>query len=260
MDTLDVRILGERSDILQVTLNRPEALNAMNTRMLEELRELFLTQAENRQLRAAIIAGAGTRAFSTGGDLKERQNMSEAQWARQHRIAEQGLLAVREFPVPIIAAVEGYAFAGGCELACMCDFIVAAESAVFALVEVTRGIIPGGAGLQNLARAVGTRRAKELIFTAHKFSAQEALTWGFANHVVPNGDAVAVALSIAQDIAHNAPRAVQLAKKAIQTSVEADFRTGYTVELAFYNQLIATEDRREGIRAFMEKRAPVWTD
>ncbi|MCL8207474.1 MAG: enoyl-CoA hydratase/isomerase family protein [Actinomycetia bacterium] len=258
MTTLDVAFAGDEGTIMVVRLNRPEVLNAMNTRMMEEMLALFREQASNDALRAAVITGAGGRAFSTGADLKERDTFTEADWRRQHRLAEEKMLAVRDFPVPVIAAVEGYAYAGGCELALMCDFIVAGTSARFALTEVRRGIVPGGGGLQNLPRAIGVRRAKELVYTGRPLDAATAYAWGLVNRVVPDGEALATALAIAEEIAASAPLAVRMAKVALTLGPDADFRTGYALDIASHYALIGTEDRREGVRAFNEKRPPRW--
>jgi enoyl-CoA hydratase len=147
--------------IRTLVLNRPEVMNAMNTQMFVELREALHELAFDDALRVLIVTGAGERAFSAGGDLKQRDGMTDGQWRRQHQLAEEVLLAVKDFPQPVIAAVEGHAHGGGCELALMCDYIVASRAAVFSLPELRRGIMPGGGGIQNLVRAVGMRRAKK---------------------------------------------------------------------------------------------------
>src|SRR6185312_6336074 len=152
--------------ILVITLNRPERRNALNTRMGEELREIFVPlRFTPGDLRCIVVTGAGDKAFCAGGDLKERHGMSDEDWRLQHAVFEEAYYAVMECPVPVIAAVNGAAYAGGCELALACDFIYAARGARFALTEVSIGIMPGGGGTQNLPRAVGERRAKELILT-----------------------------------------------------------------------------------------------
>jgi enoyl-CoA hydratase len=183
MDTLKLDWLSD-SRIAVVTLNRPDALNAMNTLMIQELLNLFREQTHNEALRCGVITGRGTRAFSTGGDLKERDGMSNDQWRRQHQLIEEMFKAMWDFPIPIIAAVEGFAFAGGCEIALGADFIVASATAQFALKEVTRGILPGGGGLQNLARSIGMRRAREMIYTGLAINAETAYAWGLVNRVV----------------------------------------------------------------------------
>ena len=167
-----------------LTLNRPDVMNAMNTRMFIELREAVRGLAADDGLRVLIVTGAGTRAFSAGGDLKERNGMSDKTWRAQHQIIEEGFLAVKDFPVPVIAAVEGHAHGGGFELALMADFLVGSRTALFSLAEVKRGIMPGGGGIQNLVRAAGMRRARQLLFTGDSFDAEQAFAWDILNELV----------------------------------------------------------------------------
>jgi enoyl-CoA hydratase len=194
--------------------------------------------------------------LSARGDLKERNGMSDSAWRVQHVLFEHAFRAVMECPIPIIAAVNGAAYGGGCELALACDFIYAAESARFAQTETKLGIIPGGGGTQTLSRAVGVARAKELILTAAPFSVQQAMEWGMVNKVVPLDALMSEALATARVIAANGPIAVRQAKLAITNGAEVDRRTGLVVEIAAYNQTVPTADRREGILAALERRAP----
>ena len=257
-EMLKVEFKGSNKEIMIVTLNRPEVMNAMNTKMLEERLSLFRDQAYNEDLRCVIITGAGERAFSTGGDLKERNGMEDNTWRRQHHIIEDLVLLTRDFPVPVIAAVEGYALAGGCEMALSADFIIASETAQFGLSEALRGILPGGGGLQNLARAIGVRRAKELIYTGRRIDAQLAYEWGMVNRVVPKGEALETAFELAEMIASSAPMAVRAAKTSINKGSETDYNTAYALDIAAYNQLVSSKDRLEGVAAFNEKRKPNW--
>ena len=257
-ETLLLETRGENGEILIVTLNRPHVLNAMNTKMMEELRQVFREQSDNDALRVVILTGAGDRAFCPGADLKERDGMTEQQWRRQHKIVEDLVLQMVDFPVPIIAAVEGWALAGGCEMALACDFIVASETARFGLKETLRGIIPGAGGLQNLPRAIGVRRAKEMVYTARDIDAQQAYAWGLVNHVVPKGKALEKALEIAEQILLSAPIAIRMAKVAMSRGPEVDFHTAYALDIAAYNVTVPTEDRLEGVAAFNEKRKPRW--
>ena len=257
-ETLKVEFLGEDQEVLVVTLNRPDVMNARNTKMLEERLALFREQAYNETLRCIVITGAGDKAFSAGGDLKERNGMGNNSWKRQHQIIEDLVLLTRDFPVPIIAAVEGYALAGGCELALSTDFIIASETAVFGLSEALRGILPGGGGLQNLARAIGVRRAKEVIYTGRKLNAELAYEWGLVNEVVPKGQAKDKAIEIAFKIAASAPMAVRAAKVSINNGSETDYHSAYALDIAAYNLLVTSEDRLEGVAAFNEKRKPNW--
>jgi enoyl-CoA hydratase len=241
--------------ILVVTLNRPQVLNALNTQMGKDKLDLWTRlAAEPGALRCVVLTGAGERAFCAGADLKERDGMSEAVWRTQHEIFERMFIALMELPLPVIAAVNGHAYGGGLEIALACDFIYAAQGARFALSETRLGLMPGGGGTQNLGRAAGERRAKELIFSAQPFSPQQGYEWGLVNRVCDN--VLEDALATARNIAENAPLAVRQAKKSVHYGLQMDLVTGYRFEIEAYNQLIGTEDRKEGVRAFNEKRKP----
>lgn len=184
-DDLETLKLDRRGNhVVVVTLNRPEVANAINSRMMDELADLWTTLVDDvSELRCVVLTGAGKRAFSAGADLKEVEGITVEEWRRQHGILERAILAMVDFPVPIIAAVNGAAYGGGCELALLADFIYAARSARFALPEVTRGIMPGAGGTQNLPRVAGIGRAKEIILTGQPFDAEKALAWGIVNRV-----------------------------------------------------------------------------
>jgi enoyl-CoA hydratase/carnithine racemase len=209
-------------------------------------------------VRVLVLTGAGTRAFSVGGDLKERNGMSDETWRAQHQLIEEAFLAVKDFPVPVVAAIEGHAHGGGLELALMCDFIIASQASVFSLPEVKRGILPGGGGVQNLVRAVGMRQAKQLLYTGASFTAQQALQWGMVNELTEPGRALEQALQIARQIVQAAPMSVRYVKLAASRGGEVDFHTGYMLDLAAYNVLVSSQDRLEGVQAFNERRAPRW--
>jgi len=252
-------LLVERSAdgyIATVTLNRPDQMNAMNTAMGEELLACFETLNRDAALRAIVFTGAGERAFCAGGDLKERNGMTDAAWRAQHVIFEQAAFRVLRCPVPVIAAVEGFALAGGCELAVLSDFIVASETAVFGVPETTLAIFPGIGGTQLLPRILGAPLAKELIFTGRRMKADEAKAAGLVNHLVPKGQARAKARELAETIAKNGPIAVRQAKKAIAYGLETDLETGMILAIEAYNATVVTDDRLEGVRAFNEKRTP----
>jgi enoyl-CoA hydratase/carnithine racemase len=251
--TLATRQEGEH--ILLVTLNRPQVLNALNTQMGKDQIDLWTRlTAEPGSTRCVVLTGAGDRAFCAGADLKERDGMTESVWRAQHEIFERAFMALMELPLPVIAAVNGHAFGGGLEMALCCDFIYAARAARMALPEVRLGLMPGGAGTQNLPRAAGERRAKELILSAEPFDAQQGYEWGIVNRVCDN--ALEEALSTAGKIAANAPLSVRQAKKSIHYGLQMDLATGYRFEIEAYNQLVGTDDRKEGVRAFNEKRKP----
>ena len=241
--------------VLVVTLNRPQVLNALNTQMGKDKFDLWTRlAAEPGALRCVVLTGAGERAFCSGGDLKERDGMTDTAWRAQHEIFERAFMALMDLPLPVIAAVNGHAFGGGLEIALCCDFIYAKRSARLALSETRLGLMPGGCGTQNLPRAAGERRAKELILTAQAFEAQQGYDWGVVNRVCDK--VVDDALATARAIAENGPLAVRQAKKSIHYGLQMDLATGYRFEIEAYNQLVGTDDRREGVRAFNEKRKP----
>jgi enoyl-CoA hydratase/carnithine racemase len=242
--------------VVTVTLNRPEQMNAMNTGMGEDLLACFDALGRDADARAVVFTGSGDKAFCAGGDLKERNGMTDEAWRAQHVIFEQAAMKVLRCPVPVIAAVEGFALAGGCELAILSDFIVASETAVFGVPETTLGIFPGIGGTQLLPRIVGAPLAKELIFTGRRMKADEAKAAGLVSHLVPAGQAKAKAAEIAATIARNGPIAVRQAKKAIAYGSETDLETAMILAIEAYNATVVTEDRLEGVRAFNEKRKP----
>jgi enoyl-CoA hydratase/carnithine racemase len=184
--------------------------------------------------------------------------MTDETWRRQHAIIEQAVKNLHDCPIPVIAAVNGAAYAGGMEIALACDFVYAAEHARFALTEVTLGIMPGAAGTQNLPRAVGVRRAKEIILTGTPFTAADALAWGMVNKVVPGPQLMDAVMETARKIAANAPVSVRQAKKSMDKATELDRASGYAFEIEAYNRTVVTQDRQEGINAFNEKRKPVY--
>jgi enoyl-CoA hydratase/carnithine racemase len=247
---------AEEGTIAIVEMHRPEALNAMNTTMGRDLLDCFEHFFWDKQVRVVILTGAGDKAFCVGGDLRERQGMSDEAWQDQHIIFEQAAFRVLRCPQPVIAAVEGFAMGGGCELAVLADFIVASDTAVFAVPEVTRGIFPGIGGTQLLPRIVGAPFAKEMIYTGRRVPAVEAQAVGLINHLVPAGQARTRALEVAATIAKNGPIAVRQAKKAIAWGAETDLETGMMLAIEAYNGTVHTEDRLEGVRAFNERRPP----
>ena len=254
-ETLSVEPVDEHVTI--VRLNRPNASNALNTQMGRDLVRCFEDAAlDPKSLRCIVLTGAGDKAFCAGGDLKERRGMTDAAWTRQHVIFERMVRALIDCPVPIIGAVNGAAYGGGCEIAGCCDFLYAAETARFALTEVTLGIMPGGGGTQTLPRAVGERRAKELILTGKPFTATEAHAWGLVNEVFPLSELLPSVLATAARIARNAPISVRQAKLSIHRGLQLSLRDGLALEIEAYNRMVPTEDRREGVLAFNEKRTP----
>ncbi len=254
-----LRVEDQGGGLSLLVLNRPHVANAMNTQMGRDLLAFFEeVNADPLAHRAIVVTGAGDKAFCAGGDLKERQGMSDAAWQAQHLLFERTVRAFIACPVPVIGAVNGAAYAGGCELALCCDFLYAAETARFALTEVTLGIMPGAGGTQNLPRAVGERRAKEVILTGRPFSAREAFDWGMVNRLCAPDKLLDETLETARRIADNAPISVRQAKHAIHFGLQMDLASGMMFEIEAYNRMVPTEDRREGIASFNEKRKPVF--
>ena len=254
-----VQVRAHDDHVLVVTLNRPEVLNALNTQMGHDLLDLWLRlTVDAGTVRCVVLTGAGQKGFCAGGDLKERDGMTPAAWQAQHELFERSFVALMELPTPVIAALNGHAYGGGLEMALACDFVYAARGARFALSETRIGIMPGGCGTQNMARAVGERRAKELILTAKAFSAEDGLAWGAFNQACEPGQALADAVATARAISDNGPLSVRQAKKSIHYGLQMDLLTGYRFEIEAYHRLVDTEDRREGVRAFNEKRKPVF--
>ena len=254
-ETLSVEPVDQHVAIIR--LNRPDASNALNTQMGRDLVRYFEDAAlDPKSLRCIVLTGTGDKAFCAGGDLRERRGMTDEAWTRQHVIFERMVRALIDCPVPIIGAVNGAAYGGGCEIAGACDFLYAAEGARFALTEVTLGIMPGGGGTQTLPRAVGERRAKELILTGKAFSAQDALDWGIVNKLCAPEKLMEETLATAQTICDNAPISVRQAKLSIHRGLQLSLRDGLALEIEAYNRMVPTEDRREGVLAFNEKRTP----
>ena len=242
--------------VLVVTLNRPQFANAFNTAMAQEVAQVFEgLAASSLTCRCAVLTGSGDRAFCAGADLKERAGMTDVAWRDQHQVIERMARAVLECPIPVIAAVNGAAFGGGCELALACDFVYAASHATFALPEVIRGIMPGAGGTQLLPRAVGSRRALEILFTGLPISADEAFRSGLVNRICAGG-VLDEAVTTAQVIAANAPLAVLEIKRVVRQGAHLGVSDALAVELQGYDRLVPTADRREGVVAFTERRAP----
>ncbi len=243
-----------------VTLNRVEVANAFNTQMATDLMHVFENLAlDSGEIRCVVLTGAGEKAFCAGGDLKQRDGMSNEDWTRQHRVYERMIRAILDCPLPLIAAVNGAAYGGGCELAAAADFVYASSNASFAMTETSLGIIPGAGGTQTLARALGERRAKELILAATRFSAEDAYTWGLVNAIHAPQQLLEESIKVAARIAANAPVAVRQAKQAIHRGLQMSLADGLGFEIEAYHRTVPTRDRVEGVKAFNEKRRPNFT-
>jgi enoyl-CoA hydratase/carnithine racemase len=240
-----------------VTLSRPEAANALNTAMGEALLALWTQLAADASVRVAVLTGAG-RFFCAGADLKERDGMTDQAWSEQHVMFEAMIRAQLSCPFPIIAAVNGAAMGGGCEMALACDFAWASETARLGLPEVGLGIIPGLGGTQYVTRAVGEKRAAELLMSGLPVDAATALDYGLVNRVVPADELMAQALERARVIAGKAPLSVRALKKVVSGGAALPLDRAMELELQEYNRLFKTKDRREGVAAFNQKRTAVF--
>ncbi|MBX6377045.1 MAG: enoyl-CoA hydratase/isomerase family protein [Clostridia bacterium] len=241
-----------------VVIDRQDALNAFNRDVLQELRDVLVALAEDGELRAVIVTGAGERAFAAGADIKAMADMGPEEALAFSRLGHEVMRRVETLPVPVIAAVNGVALGGGCELALACDFRIASERARFGLPEVGLGLLPGWGGTQRLARLVGPGWARQMTFTGEPVTAAQALAIGLVNEVVPPEQLLSRVRAIAASIAARGPVAVRRAKEAMVRGADMDLESGTALEAALFAILFATEDSREGIRAFLEKRAPVF--
>jgi enoyl-CoA hydratase/carnithine racemase len=257
---MSATVLLERDGHLaHLVLNRPEVLNAIDNSLAQQMIAACDALAADDSVWAVIFRGAGERAFSAGADLKARRSFTPEDWADQRSLFREMFVKLRNVPQPVIAAVHGYALGGGTEFALLADFAVASDDAVFGLTEVSLGIIPGGGGTQNLPRLIGRNRAKELIFSARRISAEDALQLGIVNHVVPRVELLAKAAEIAEEVMRNSPYAVRQVKLAINRGADLPFEEALEQEHEAYMRAIASDDRREGIAAFNEKRRPRFT-
>ena len=244
--------------IATVVFNRPHVLNAISTPMLESLIGVFDDIDDDPGVWCVVVKGKG-RAFSTGADMAERRGMSADDVRRRRRIGLRAFSAMRACVHPVIGQVHGFALGGGLELALGCDIIIAAEGTTMGLVETRVGAIPGGGGTQLLPRLVGVPRAKELIFTGRKFSAEQALEWRMLNRVVPADELEDTVRALALEITSSAPIANTQAKRAINMSLDLDIRNGMEAESALYERTLTSQDRAEAVQAFAERRSPTFT-
>ncbi|WP_329570856.1 enoyl-CoA hydratase/isomerase family protein [Streptomyces sp. NBC_01361] len=244
--------------VAELVLDRPKAMNAVSSAMAVSVGEACASLAGDGGARVVVLSSSAARAFCVGADLKERNSFSDAELLRQRPLTRGAYGGVLELPMPVIAAVHGFALGGGFELALACDLIVADETAVVGLPEVSVGVIPGGGGTQLLPRRVGAARAAELIFSARRVEAREALEIGLVDQVVGVGDDRAAALDLAGRIAANSPVGLRAAKRALRVGYGLDLRAGLEVEDAAWRSVAFSGDRAEGVAAFNEKRAPQW--
>jgi enoyl-CoA hydratase len=245
--------------VATITLNRPDVHNAMNDAMRRELTECFTGLATDDDVRVVLVTGAGERAFSAGADIREFVEPLVPVKFREARRRVDFRQAMDRCPQPILAAIRGYAFGGGLELALACDIRIAGEGARLGLTEVDLAIIPGGGGTQRLPRLVGRGKALEMILTGARITAAEALRIGLVERVVPDGELLSAARELAKTIADKAPVALRYAKEAVVKGLELPLADGLRLENDLSTLLRTTEDRVEGAKAFLEKRKPRWT-
>ncbi len=238
-----------------VTVNRPKALNALNRDTLQDLQQAFDALEKDAEVKVIILIGAGEKAFVAGADIAKMQEMNDLEARSFILLGQQVMTTIENSSKPVIAAVNGFALGGGCELAMACDIRLAAENAKFGLPEVNLGVIPGFAGTQRLARLVGKGRAKELVFTGDMIDAQEALRLGLVNKVVAPEQLLETTLKMARKIAGKGPVAVRLSKDAINRGLEMDLDRASAYEAELFARCFASADRKEGIQAFLEKRS-----
>jgi len=248
-------LVETRGGVGLITLNRPQALNALNNKLMNELMDALDMFDKNDAIGATVITG-NEKAFAAGADIKEMADKSALDMTMSDHIAVFG--RIRTIKKPVIAAVSGWALGGGCELALSCDMIIASESARFGQPEINIGVIPGAGGTQRLTRAVGKALAMEIILNDRKLTAQEALQYGLVNRVLPVSDYLNEALKLADEIASRAPLAVRAAKKMINASFESSLTDGLAEEKQTFYNLFNTEDQKEGMQAFVEKRKAEW--
>jgi len=248
-------LVETRGRVGLITLNRPQSMNALNNTLMRELMDALDEFDKDENIGGMVVTG-NDKAFAAGADIKEMADKSIQQMMDSDHIAVFG--RIRTIRKPVIAAVSGWALGGGCEIALSCDMIIASDTAKFGQPEITIGVIPGAGGTQRLVRAVGKTLAMEMILNNRTLTAQEALHYGLVNRVVPVGDYLNVAILLADEIASRAPLAVRAAKRMIAHSYESFLSDGLAEEKQVFYNLFGTEDQKEGMQAFIEKRKPEW--
>ena len=247
-------LLEKKGNIAIATINRPKALNALNSQVLEDLNELVDLVNADEEIRALVLTGAGEKAFVAGADIGEMSTLTKAEGEAFGKKGNDVFRKLETMPIPTIAAVNGFALGGGCELSMSCDIRICADTAVFGQPEVGLGITPGFGGTQRLGRLVSPGMAKQLIYTARNIKADEALRIGLVNAVYPAADLMAAAEKMAVTIAANAPIAVRACKKAINEGLDVDMDAAIVIEEKLFGSCFETADQKEGMGAFLEKR------
>ena len=243
----------QRDHVGIVTIDRPKALNALNSQVLDELNEVF-ESIDLNTVRAVVLTGSGEKSFVAGADIGEMSNLSVEEGEAFGKKGNNVFRKIELFPIPVIAAVNGFALGGGCELSMSCDIRICSDNAVFGQPEVGLGITPGFGGTQRLARLIGPGKAKEMIYSAKNIKGDEAYRVGLVNNVYPQADLMDEALKLAGKIASNAPIAVRACKEAINEGLQVDMDKAIVVEEKLFGKCFKTEDQIEGMKAFLEKR------
>ena len=246
-------LMEVENEIAVVTINRPKSLNALNSETLAELDACFSEISERKDIKVVILTGSGAKAFVAGADISEMVNATPAEGRKMGMLAKEAFLKLETMPQVTIAAVNGFALGGGCEISMACDIRIASDNAKFGQPETGLGILPGFGGTQRLARLVGKGRAKELIFTCDMIDANEAYRIGLVNAVYPQEELLAAAKKLANKIASNAPIAVRACKKAINEGLQVDMDQAIVVEEKAFGSCFETEDQKAGMGNFLEK-------
>jgi enoyl-CoA hydratase/carnithine racemase len=255
MPTVELAVHG---DVAQIVLSRPDALNAISSDLARELVAVTTSIAADVSVRAVVLTAAGDRAFCVGADLKERNAMTDAEFRAQRILFRSAFGGVLNLPQPTVAAVHGFALGGGSELALSCDLVVADDTAVMGLPEVTIGLVPGGGGTQLALRRLGPGRAADVVLTGRRIPAAEAYELRLVDRLVPAGSARVAAMELAAAIAANSPVATRAAKRALRSGWGLDYAAAMDVEDAAWRTAAFSADRKEGIAAFNDKRKPQW--
>lgn len=259
MSNRETVLLEKNGPIATITLNRPDKLNALNAQLLGELGDVIRELTADASIHAAVLTGAGEKAFAAGADIASMQTLTTAEAYRFAQIGHAVGNAIESAHFPVIAAVNGFALGGGCELALSCDFIYASDKAKFGQPEVNLGVIPGFGGTQRLARRVGIARARELCYTGDMIGAEEALRIGLANAVVPHAELLNKAHETAKKIASKGPLAVAHAKRVLFRGADVPLQVACELEVQAFAACFASADQKEGMTAFLGKRAAAFT-
>jgi enoyl-CoA hydratase len=253
-------LLVKENNIGIVTINRPKSLNTLNIEVFKELYEMFGEIENDPEIRVVIITGEGDRAFAAGVDILEMKDKSSVEIEKFIRIARKAGDRIYNLSKPVIAAINGFAYGGGNELALDCDLRIASENAKFGQQEINLGIIPGGGAVQKLSRLIGMARAKEIVFTGDTIDARTALEMGFINKVVPQAKLLEEAKALAQKLASKSGIALYYAKKAFNSGADMSLSSAMDIDESYFGRCFSTEDQKEGMRAFVEKRKPEFKD